>query len=110
VRKILAKVDDGRLGRAVAGLVRRELVVEDVARDGGETRAAVRSIGKRGVKVYSVEFHVAGRGHAVFCSCDDRRKRGVYCKHIAALALHELGEAAHTRSEHRQHRGLLLDM
>ncbi|WP_420852023.1 SWIM zinc finger family protein [Pelotomaculum isophthalicicum] len=46
----------------------------------------------------------------MFCSCDDRRKRGVYCKHIAALALHELGEAAHTRSEHRQHRGLLLDM
>lgn len=62
MRKILAKVDESRLGRAVAGLVRRELIVEDVVRDGGEIRAAVRSIGKRGVKVYSVEFHVAGKG------------------------------------------------
>ncbi|MDF9408231.1 MAG: hypothetical protein A4E52_00119 [Pelotomaculum sp. PtaB.Bin013] len=98
MRKILVKVDDGRLGRAVAGLVQRSLVVEDVVRDSGEIRAKVRSIGKRGVRVYSVAFSIVGRGHAVFCSCEDRRKRGAYCKHIAALALHELGVQAYARS------------
>jgi len=65
------------LGRAVAGLVRRELLVEDVVREGGEVRASVRSTGVRCEKVYGVGLTVVGRGHGVFCSCDDWRKRGV---------------------------------
>ena len=32
MRRILAKVDDGRLGRAVAGLVTRRLVVQEIKR------------------------------------------------------------------------------
>ena len=110
VRKILAKVDDARLGRAIAGLVRHELVVQNVRRDGGEVRAEVVSRGKRGKQVYGVAFHVVGRGHIAFCSCADRRERGVNCKHIAVLALHELGMAAQARSEHRELSGVLLQL
>lgn len=110
MRKILAKVDDARLGRAIAGMVRRELVVRKPQREVGSIRAQVVSVGKRSEQVYGVEFSVVGRGHAVFCSCADRRERGVYCKHIAALALHELGAVAQARSEHREHPGVLLQL
>lgn len=109
MRKVLAKVDDARLGRAVAGLVRRELVVEDVRREGGVVRAKVRSIGKRGEKVYRVGIKTVGRGFAVFCSCEDWGERGVHCKHIAAVALHELGATAQARST-RSMVGLLLQL
>jgi len=109
VKGILARVDEARLGRAVAGLVRRELEVVEVVRDGGTLRAAVRSVGKRGVQVYGVGITVVGRGHGVSCSCSDWRKRGVACKHIAAVALHELGAQAHARST-RSMVGLLLEL
>jgi uncharacterized Zn finger protein len=98
VRKVLARVDDARLGRAVAGLVHRELLVENVVRDGGEVRASVLSIGDRGTKVFGVGLTVVGRGHGVFCSCEDWRERGVVCKHFAAVALHELGAQSRARS------------
>lgn len=109
MRKVLARMDDARLGRAVAGLVRRELLVERVVRDEKGVRAKVRSCGKRGEQVYSVAFQVVGRGHAIFCSCEDRRERGTYCKHVAAVALHELGAQAHARSS-RSIVGLLLQL
>ena len=95
MRKILAKVDDGRLGRAVAGLVTRALVVQEVKRREKEVCALVVSYGKKGTR----EFGVCIRGRQVFCSCIDFRDRGVHCKHIAALALHELGATALARSE-----------
>ncbi len=109
MKGILARVDEGRLGRAVAGLVQRSLVVEEVVRDGGSIRARVRSTGVRGVRVHSVGLMVVGRGHGVFCSCEDWRQRGIVCKHIAAVALHELGARAHARST-RSMVGLLLQL
>lgn len=95
MRKILAKVDDGRLGRAVAGLVTRSLVVREITHREREICALVVSYGKMGTR----EFGVCIRGHQVFCSCSDFRERGVHCKHIAAFALHELGALAQARSE-----------
>lgn len=109
MRKVLARVDDARLGRAIAGLVQHTLIVEHIVRDGGMVRARVRSSGARGVKFYGVGITVVGRGHGVFCSCEDWQERGVACKHIAAVALHELGAAAHARST-RSMVGLLLQL
>ena len=62
--KILAKVDDARLGRAVAGLVMRALVVEEVERREKEVCALVVSSGKRGMKEYDVGI----RDQQVNCS------------------------------------------
>ncbi len=105
MRKLLGRVDDGRLGRAIAGLVTRALSVEDVVRRDNEVCVLVRSSGKTGVK----EFGVCIRGRQVSCSCSDYRRRGVYCKHIAAVALHELGASAHARST-RNIVGLLMQL
>ncbi|MGI6492650.1 MAG: SWIM zinc finger family protein [Pelotomaculum sp.] len=52
---------------------------------------------------------MVGRGHGVFCSCEDWQLRGVACKHIAAVALHELGSQAHARST-RSMVGVLLQL
>lgn len=98
MRKVLAKVDDARLGRAVAGLVTHTLLVDRVVREEKEVRAQVLSMGKQGVRAYGVCI----RGRQVFCSCSDFRERRVHCKHIAAVALHELGAAALARSERRE--------
>jgi uncharacterized Zn finger protein len=102
MRRVLARVDDARLGRAVAGLVRQSLVVERVIRGESEVRSQVRSFGKRGVQVFSVAFARAGRGWQVFCSCRDFTERGLHCKHITAVALHELGAQSYARSERRE--------
>lgn len=107
MRKVLRRVDDGRLGRAIAGLVARALSVEDVVRRDKEVCVLVRSSGKTGVR----EFGVCIRGRQVSCSCSDYRRRGVHCKHIAAVVLHELAEAAQApRSERREIRGQLLQL
>lgn len=106
MRKVLRRVDDARLGRALAGLAMRVLSVEDVVRRDREVCVLVRSSGKTGVR----EFGVCIRGRQVSCSCSDFRKRGVHCKHIALVALHELAEAAQARSEHRDVRGQLLQL
>lgn len=97
MRRVLAKVDDARLGRAIAGLVTRVLSVEDVVRRDKEVCVLVRSSGKTGVR----EFGVCIKGRQVSCSCSDYRRRGVHCKHIAAVALYELGAAAQARSERK---------
>jgi hypothetical protein len=60
--------------------------------------AKVRSTGVQGARVHSAGITVVGRGHSVFCSCEDWLKRGVACKHIAAVALHELGAQAAART------------
>ena len=109
MRKVLVRMDDARLGRAIAGLVQHTLVVEHVVRDGGVVRARVRTTGARGVKFNGVGITVVGRGHGVFCSCEDWQERGVVCKHIAAVALHELGAAARAHST-RSMVGLLLQL
>lgn len=100
MRRLLGKVEDGRLGRAIAGLVTRQLVVSRVVRREKETVAEVFSVGARGERVYGCGITVTGRRG--WCSCSDYRERGVFCKHIAALALHEIGEAARARSEQRE--------
>lgn len=93
MKKVLAKVDEARLGRAVAGLLDGSLRVEDVIRDGRGISAEVR--GTR--DSYSVYF----RGRVITCSCPDHRVRGSFCKHIAAVALHELAVFAKARSTRR---------
>ena len=85
--------DDGRLGRAVAGLVVRRVVRREK-----ELVAEVVSRGARGERVYGVAIS----RRRWFCSCADYRKRGALCKHVLALALHELGEAAAAHSERRE--------
>ena len=67
MRRILAKVDDGRLGRAIAGLVTRALVVQEIKHREKEICAVVVSNGKTGTR----EFGVCIRGRQVFCSCSD---------------------------------------
>lgn len=98
LRALLRRVDDGRFGRAIAGMVTHQLVVREVVRRERETVAEVLRIGVRGKRVYGVAI---GARHAT-CSCSDYRERGVLCKHIAALVLHELGEAAAARSQRRK--------
>jgi len=94
VRKVLRRVDDDRLGRALAGLDMRVLSVENVVRRDNEVCVLVRSSGKTGVR----EFGVCIRGRQVRCSCIDFRKHGVHCKNIALVAPHELAEAAQALS------------
>lgn len=101
MRKVLAKVDDARLGRAVAGLLDGSLKVVDVQRGQG---VSARVKGTRG------EYTVYIEGKRVHCSCMDFYKRRVHCKHIAALALHELGAQAKARSERRELDGILLQL
>lgn len=98
--KILSKVDDARLGRAVAGLLDGSIKVVDVQRDEQGTRA--RIWGTRD------EFTVYIEGKQVHCSCLDFYSHRIYCKHIATVALHELGATAKARSERRELTGLML--
>lgn len=100
MRKILAKVDDARLGRAIAGLMDGSIQVIDVQRDEVGTRARVRGTRDK--------FTVYIEGKQVHCSCLDFYTHRVYCKHIAAVALHELGAVAKARSERRELTGIML--
>lgn len=47
------------------------------------------------------EFGVCIRGRQVGCRCSGYRRRGMSCKHIAAVVLHELGAVAHARRERK---------
>jgi hypothetical protein len=104
VRKLLGRVDDGRLGRAIAGLghgrCRWRMSYVGIMKS-----ACGGSSGKTGVRSSACVI----RGRQVSCSCSDYRRRGVYCKHIAAVALHELGASAHARST-RNIVGLLMQL
>lgn len=101
MRKVLKKVDDARLGRAVAGMLDGSLKVVDVKRVKGISGIVVGTRGK-----YTVYIE----GRQVYCSCRDFYERRVHCKHIAALALHELGARAKARSERRELDGILLQL
>lgn len=100
MRKILATVDDTRLGRAVAGLMDGSIQVVDVQREEYSLSAQIK--GTRD------EFTVYIEGKRVYCSCLDFYRRRTYCKHIAAVALHELGAVAKARSERRELTSMLL--
>lgn len=100
MRKILAKIDDARLGRAVAGLLDGSIKVADVQR--GEQGISARIKGTRD------EFTVYIEGKRAYCSCLDFYSRRTYCKHIATVALYELGAVAKARSERRELTSFLL--
>ncbi|NLI12959.1 SWIM zinc finger family protein [Pelotomaculum propionicicum] len=102
MRKFLCKVDDSRLGRAVAGLLDGSIKVVDVQR-------GVQDVSAR-IKGTRDEYTVYIECKRVYCSCRDFFERSVYCKHIASVALHELGAVAKARSERRELKGLLLQL
>jgi uncharacterized Zn finger protein len=93
MRKLLAKVEDGRFGRALAGFAAGWQWECRVRRE-GEVQGFVRYGGK--------EYLVAIVGRRARCSCADFVSRGLFCKHIAFVAMSELAAAAQARSEHRQ--------
>jgi len=102
LRALLAKVDDGRFGRALAGLRQGwRFTVSQRRVATGELAGIVQ----HGEKAYYMEItRGRGRGGALVgsCTCEDYRQRGVLCKHIAFAALWELGFRAAERSAHRQ--------
>jgi uncharacterized Zn finger protein len=97
LRRLLGKVDDGRFGRALAGLQagwQWECRVRNAERVAGFVRY--------GHKQYRVVIGRQGKRHFARCNCDDAIERGVLCKHIAFAAMAELAAAAAARSAHRQ--------
>jgi hypothetical protein len=97
LRRLLGKVDDGRYGRALAGL-QAGWQWECEARSAERVAGLVLYDGKR----YRVAIERRGARCAARCSCDDAVSRGVLCKHIAFAAMAELAAAAAARSAHRQ--------
>jgi uncharacterized Zn finger protein len=75
-------------------MVKGAQVVENVDRVEKETVADVGSVGKTGSKGYMVLL----RGRRVFRICRDYRERGVHCKHVVAVVLHEPGAAAQRKA------------
>ncbi len=97
LRRLLGKVDDGRFGRALAGLKAGWQWQCEVRQDG-----LVEGYVQHGSKKYMVVIGQRGRRYFARCGCEDAVKRGVLCKHIAFAAMSELGLAAAARSAHRQ--------
>ncbi|WP_027365082.1 SWIM zinc finger family protein [Desulfotruncus alcoholivorax] len=97
LRKLLGRVDDGRFGRALAGM-----------QAGWKWKCRMRQAGlvegfvRHGSKEYMVVIEQRGRCGIARCGCEDAIKRGVLCKHVAFAAMSELGLAAAARSAHRQ--------
>lgn len=81
--QILARVEAGRLGKAVEGLVNGAYVI--TVTDQGETE--IRGFVANGDgREYGV---VLSEGQA-FCSCKDAMYRKTTCKHAVALALYTI--------------------
>src|SRR5713101_4674144 len=79
--QILAKVEKGRLQKAVEGLVSGAYTITLAS----QTEAEIRGFVANGDgKEYGV---VLSEGHA-FCSCPDAMYRKAVCKHATVLALH----------------------
>jgi uncharacterized Zn finger protein len=97
LRRLLGKVDDGRLGRALAGLQAGWQWECEVRR-----AERVEGLVLYGDKRYRVAIERRGARCVARCSCDDAVARGVLCKHIAFAAVAELAAAAAARSAHRQ--------
>ncbi|SFR17338.1 SWIM zinc finger family protein [Desulfoscipio geothermicus] len=96
LRRLLGKVEDGRFGRALAGIQagwQWECVVRCTER--------VEGLVLYGDKRYRVAIEQRGARCVARCSCDDAVARGVLCKHIAFAAMAELAAAAAARSAHR---------
>ncbi|WP_027365049.1 SWIM zinc finger family protein [Desulfotruncus alcoholivorax] len=97
LRRLLGRIEDGRFGRALAGM-QAGWQWECKNREAGLVEGFVRD----GIKERMVVIERRGRGGAARCSCEDAVKRGVLCKHVAFAAMSELGLAAAARSKHRQ--------
>lgn len=97
LRDLFSQVENGRFGRAVAGLM-SGWRVEVVYRRSDDVRGFIRYDGK----VFAVSICEIAGVLVASCSCHDHMRRGSLCKHVAALAMHELGAAAQARSEHRE--------
>jgi len=97
LRRMLGKVDDGRFGRALAGL-QAGWQWECAARHAERVEGIVQYSGKQ----YMVVIEKRGTRCAARCGCKDAVARGVLCKHIAFAAMAELAAAAAARSAHRQ--------
>ncbi|MFA7468265.1 MAG: SWIM zinc finger family protein [Desulfotomaculaceae bacterium] len=97
LRKLLGRVNDGRFGRALAGM-QAGWQWECKQRQAGLVEGFVRY----GSKNFMVVIERRGRGGVARCGCEDTVKRGVLCKHVAFAAMSELGLAAAARSAHRQ--------
>src|SRR4029453_14816534 len=80
-QSILAKVEAGRLQKAVEGLVAGAYAITVAARSGEEIRGFVTNgDGKEYGVVLTIE--------RTFCSCKDRMFRHTTCKHAVILALY----------------------
>jgi len=105
LRRLLGKVDDGRFGRALAGMQAGwRWECDRRVYSTGEDRQLehVAGVVSYGSKKYTVRIKRQGRRYTARCGCDDAVRRGVLCKHIAFAAMSELAAAAAARSAHRQ--------
>ncbi|AEF93533.1 zinc finger SWIM domain-containing protein [Desulfotomaculum nigrificans CO-1-SRB] len=97
LRKVLAKVEEGRFARGLAGL-----------QAGWQFEVKHRVFVKRGVEVAGYvkyngkQYGVQIEPGSCFCSCEDAMSRKTLCKHIAFVAMAELAFYAAERSAHRQ--------
>jgi len=103
LRKLLAKVESGRYGRALAGLRQGwqfKVFKRRIAT--GELSGIIRS--NNGKEYAVIITRGRGRGGVLVgrCSCKDNQLSGVLCKHIAFAALWELGYRAAMRSAHKE--------
>jgi hypothetical protein len=89
LRELLASAEEGRLGRAVAGLLSGEYKVKVL--EVPQVPAIRAYVGRPGQAVYAVEI---GPDYAR-CTCPDSFVKGtVGCKHALMLVLHLLAERA----------------
>jgi len=99
MRKVLDKVEIGRLGRALDGL-REGWKFNPHYRHDGFVEGIVTAL--HGKKYWvSISLNEAKRVGAR-CNCLDSVRRGVFCKHIATAAMHELANYSKARSNHTQ--------
>ena len=78
---ILAKVDPGRLQKAVEGLVSGAYTITVTGQSEAEVRGFVTNGDGKQYGVVLTEEHA-------FCSCPDAMYRKAVCKHATVLALH----------------------
>jgi len=79
--QILAKVEAGRLQKAVEGLVSGAYAITVAYQGENEVRGFVKNGD-------STEYGVSLGADGTFCSCKDAIYRRGICKHAVALALH----------------------
>lgn len=97
LRKVLNKVENGRFGRALAGLQvgwqwHCSVMVQNTV------QGTVRYQGK----AYDVSIQQDGRFIKCRCGCRDAVYNGVVCKHVAFAAMAEMAYRAAERSKHRE--------